>query len=91
MARMSQSRNAILTMTLVTQNAIADTTFDGTWFVTVNAHQYENPDGSAPLAWVMNFPAEVKNGVLHELEEGSWEPKVCGLLQDELIQRAAPD
>jgi len=26
-----------------------------------------------------------------ELEEGSWEPKVCGLLQDELIQRAAPD
>jgi hypothetical protein len=50
MARMSQSRNAILTMTLVTQNAIANTTFDGTWFVTVNAHQYENPDGSAPLA-----------------------------------------
>jgi hypothetical protein len=56
---------AVLTMTLVVQNAIADTTFDGTWFVTVNAHQYENPDGSTALAWVMNFPAEVKNGVLH--------------------------
>ena len=50
----------IFAMTLVTQNAIADTTFDGTWFVAVNAHQYENPDGSTALAWVMNFPAEVK-------------------------------
>ena len=31
---------AILAMTFVAQNAMADTTFDGTWSVTLNAHEY---------------------------------------------------
>jgi hypothetical protein len=56
---------AILTMTLVAQNAMADTTFDGNWWVTVDYHEYKNPDGSTALAAVKHFPVKVKNGVLH--------------------------
>ena len=48
-----------------TKAASTDTAFDGTWSVTVNAHEYQNADGSTALAWVIHFPAEVKNGVLH--------------------------
>ena len=56
---------AIFTMTFVAQNAIADTTFDGNWWVTVDYHEYKNPDGSTALAAVKHFPVKVKNGVLH--------------------------
>jgi len=56
---------AILTMTFVAQNAMADTTFDGNWWVTVDYHEYKNPDGSTALAAVKHFPVKVKNGVLH--------------------------
>jgi hypothetical protein len=33
---------AILAVTFVAPNAMADTTFDGTWSVTLNAHEYKN-------------------------------------------------
>ena len=46
--------------------AASDATgFDGTWSVTVNAHEYKNPDGTTASAWIIRFPAKVKNGVLH--------------------------
>jgi hypothetical protein len=48
-----------------TKAASTDTTFDGTWSVTVDFHEYKNPDGSMARAWVKHFAAEVKNGVLH--------------------------
>ena len=48
-----------------TKAASTDTTFDGTWSVTVDFHEYKNPDGSTARAWVKHFAAEVKNGVLH--------------------------
>jgi hypothetical protein len=48
-----------------TKAASTDTTFDGTWSVTVDFHEYKNPDGSVARAWVKHFAAEVKNGVLH--------------------------
>jgi len=48
-----------------TKAASTDTAFDGTWSVTVDAHEYKNPDGSVSLAWVKHFPAKVKNVVLH--------------------------
>ena len=59
---------AILTMTFVAQNAMADTTFDGTWSVTAKALKYRNSDGTTALPWSKQFPAQVKNGVLH----GEW-------------------
>ena len=62
---------AILAMTFVAQNAMADTTFDGTWSVTLNAHEYKNPDGTLALAVVLHFPAKVNDGVLH----GDWRSK----------------
>jgi len=43
----------------------AESAFDGTWWVTVNAPDYKNPDGKVSLAWMKHFPAKVKNGVLH--------------------------
>jgi hypothetical protein len=50
---------AILTMTFVAQAAMADTTaFDGTWFVTVDFHEYRNPDGSTALPTARHFPAK---------------------------------
>jgi hypothetical protein len=48
-----------------TNAASTDTAFDGTWSVTVNFHEYKNPDGSTARAWVKNLSAKVKNGVLH--------------------------
>ena len=48
-----------------TKAAAMVTAFDGTWSVTLNAHEYKNPDGTVTLAWVRHFRAEVKNGVLH--------------------------
>jgi hypothetical protein len=59
---------AILAMTFVVQNAMADTTFDGTWSVTLSAHEYKNPDGSVARGVILHFPAKVENGVLH----GDW-------------------
>ena len=48
-----------------TKAASTDRTFDGTWSVTVDFHEYKNPDGSMARAWVKHFAAEVENGVLH--------------------------
>jgi hypothetical protein len=56
---------AVLTMTLVVQNAIADTTFDGTWSVTMSAHNYQNPNSTMSLAYAWHFSMTVKNGILH--------------------------
>jgi hypothetical protein len=50
---------------LAAQTKAATTAFDGQWSVTVNAHDYNNPDGRTTVGWIINFPAEVKNGVLH--------------------------
>jgi hypothetical protein len=57
---------AILALTFLAQKAIADTTaFDGTWSVTVDFHEYKNPDGSTALPTARHFLAKVKNGILH--------------------------
>jgi hypothetical protein len=56
---------AILTMTFVAQDAMADTTFDGAWSVTMRAYNYQNPDSTMSLAYAWHFPMTVKNGVLH--------------------------
>jgi CHAT domain-containing protein len=48
-----------------TKAASSVTAFDGTWSVTINAHEYKNADGTVSLAWVRHFPAKVKNGILH--------------------------
>ena len=56
---------AILAMTFVAPNAMADTTFDGTWSVTLNAHECKNPDGTVARGVILHFSAKVKNGVLH--------------------------
>jgi hypothetical protein len=53
---------AILTMTLVAQNA---TTFDGTWSVTMSARNYQNPNGTMSLAYAWHFSMTVNNGILH--------------------------
>jgi hypothetical protein len=55
---------AFLTLLVAKTNA-ATTAFDGIWSVTVNAHDYNNPDGRTTVGWIINFPAEVKNGILH--------------------------
>ena len=55
---------AVLTL-LVAQTKAATTAFDGTWSVTIDFHEYINPDGSTARAWVKRFPAKIKNGVLH--------------------------
>ena len=46
--------------------AASDTAaFDGAWSVTVDYHEYKNPDGTVAKAAVNRTQAEVKNGVLH--------------------------
>jgi hypothetical protein len=46
--------------------AASDTTaFDGTWSVTQDTSEFQNPDGSVARAWTQHFFATVKNGVLH--------------------------
>ena len=55
---------AFLTLLAVKTKA-ATTTFDGTWSVTIDFHEYINPDGSTARATVKSFPVKIKNGVLH--------------------------
>jgi hypothetical protein len=53
---------AVLTLMLAPNTraaSTADTTSDGTWWVTVNAPDYKNPDGKVSLAWMKHFPAKV--------------------------------
>jgi hypothetical protein len=59
---------AILALTFIAENAMAESTFDGTWSVTLNAHEYKNPDGSVARGVILHFQAKVENGVLH----GDW-------------------
>jgi hypothetical protein len=40
------------------------TAFDGNWSVTADFHEYKDPTGPVAHALRVNFPAEVKNGVL---------------------------
>src|ERR1700722_17483366 len=47
------------------ETAVAETTFDGTWSVTTNVHDYKNPNGTMSRAYTWQFPMTVKNGVLH--------------------------
>jgi len=51
---------AILTMTFVAQNAMADTTFDGTWSVTMSAHNYQNPNSTMSLVYAWHFSSLAK-------------------------------
>jgi hypothetical protein len=50
---------------LFIQTTKADTAFDGSWWVTLDAKSFDNPDGSKAQPWVIQFPATVKNGVFH--------------------------
>ena len=50
---------------LVAKTKAATTAFDGAWSVTIDFHEYVNPDGSTARAWVKSFPVKIKNGVLH--------------------------
>jgi hypothetical protein len=46
--------------------AASDTTaFDGTWSVTMSAHNYDNPNSYMSEAFAYHFSMNVKNGVLH--------------------------
>jgi hypothetical protein len=45
--------------------ASAVTAFDGNWLVTLNTHQFKNPDGTIALGGLWRFRAKVKNGVFH--------------------------
>jgi hypothetical protein len=58
---------AILAVLSTETKAASDrTAFDGTWSVTLNAHDYKDPNtGQVALAYVYHFSAEIKNDVLH--------------------------
>jgi hypothetical protein len=44
----------------------AVTAFDGTWAVTLNGHEYKDPNtGQTAQAYVYHFNAQVKNGLLY--------------------------
>jgi hypothetical protein len=60
---------AILAMTFVAPNAMADTTFDGTWSVTLNAHECKNPDGTVARGVILHFSAKVKMGCCTRIGE----------------------
>jgi hypothetical protein len=45
------------------ETAVAETSFDGTWSVTTNVHDYKNPNGTMSRAYTWQFPMTVKNGV----------------------------
>ena len=45
----------------------AVTAFDGTWAVTLNGHEYKDPNtGQTAQAYVYHFNAQVKNGFLRD-------------------------
>jgi hypothetical protein len=52
-------------LALFIQTTKADTTFDGSWSVKLDAKVFNNPDGSKAQPWAIQFPATVKNGVFH--------------------------
>jgi len=52
-------------LALFIQTTKADTTFDGSWSVTLDAKLFNNPDGSKAQPFVWHFPATVKSGVFH--------------------------
>jgi hypothetical protein len=56
---------ALAVLALFIQTTKADTTFDGSWTVTLDVKVFDNPDGSKAQPWVIQFPATVKNGVFH--------------------------
>jgi hypothetical protein len=58
---------AILAVPSTETKAASDrTAFAGTWLVTLNAHDYKDPNtGQVALAYVYHFSAEIKNDVLH--------------------------
>lgn len=51
--------------TLYSDYKSGDTTFDGSWTVTVDAKVYINPDGSKAQPVIWHLPATVKNGFFH--------------------------
>jgi hypothetical protein len=53
----------VATATLIRQAQAAS--FDGPWAVTLNTPEYKDPTGVVSLAYTFQFPAEVKNGVIH--------------------------
>ena len=43
----------------------ASSAFDGTWAVTLYTPEYKDPTGVVARAYTFQFPAQVKDGVLH--------------------------
>jgi hypothetical protein len=53
----SASLVAAILIVLFAQNTkAANTTFDGNWWVTIDFHEYKNPDGTMALAATREFP-----------------------------------
>ena len=58
---------AVSTMFFVENTRIAsaaETTFDGTWSVTLTTPENKDPTGVVARGYVFHFPAQVQNGVL---------------------------
>jgi hypothetical protein len=57
-----------------TKAASTDTAFDGTWSVTVNYHEYKNPDGSVALATVKGSNLNIQD-ITRGMSEAIWDEK----------------
>jgi hypothetical protein len=56
---------AVSSMLLAPQAKAASSAFDGTWAVTLYTPEYKDPTGVVARAYTFQFPAQVKDGVLH--------------------------
>ena len=56
---------AVLNLILVQPLRAASNAFDGSWAVTLYAPEYKDPTGVVAHAFTFQFPAHVKDGVLH--------------------------
>lgn len=56
---------AVSSILLAPQARAASGTFDGTWGVTLDTPEYKDPTGLVIKAYTFQFPAQVKDGVLH--------------------------
>ncbi|MBV9997533.1 MAG: hypothetical protein JO015_00310 [Verrucomicrobia bacterium] len=56
---------AVSSIPLAPQARAASSTFDGPWAVTLYTPEYKDPTGVVARAYTFQFPAQVKDGVLH--------------------------
>ena len=56
---------SLLTSMTLAIAARASSPYDGSWAVTLKTPEYKDPTGVVAQAYTFNFPAEVKDGVLH--------------------------